>query len=83
MSNYMTLVNILDQIGKEALPEYKSYRPLPSEVDKINQARPVAFVHLFLKVKFGLLDSSERIGYVTSGIDDALQLRKQVNSSEV
>jgi hypothetical protein len=71
MSNYMTLVSILDQIRKEAPSEYKSYRPLPSEIDKINEARSVALVHLFLKVKFGLLDFSERIRYVTSGIDDA------------
>jgi hypothetical protein len=71
MGNYMTLVNILDEIRKEAPPEYKSYRPLPSEFDKINQARSAAFVHLFLKVKFGLLDFGERISYVTSGVDDA------------
>ena len=70
MSNYETLVNILDQIRKEAPSQYKTYYPLESEMEKLNQARSRAFVHLYLKVKFGLLDFIEREGYVVDGTDD-------------
>ncbi len=70
MSNYGTLVRILDQIRKEAPAEYKSYYPLETDIEKINQARAKALIHLYLKVKFGLLDFGQREQYVTDGIDD-------------
>lgn len=70
MSNYETLVRILDQIRKEASAQYKSYYPLETDVEKLNQSRSKAFIHLFLKVKFGLLDFEERQQYITDGIDD-------------
>lgn len=70
MSNYQTLVRILDQIRKEASPEYRSYYPIANDTEKLNEARSLAFIHLFLKVKCGLLDFNERIKYVTDGIDD-------------
>lgn len=70
MSNYKTLVSILDQIRKEAPPQYKTYYPLESEIEKLNQARSRAFVHFYLKVKFGLLDFIERERYLVDGTDD-------------
>ncbi len=70
MSNYETLVRILDQIRKEAPAEYKSYYPLESDVEKLNQARAKALIHLYLKVKFGLLDFKQREQYVTDSTDD-------------
>lgn len=70
MSNYETLVNILDQIRKEAPAEYKFYYPLETDVENLNKARSRAFIHLYLKVKFGLLDFTERQHFVTDDIDD-------------
>jgi len=70
MSKYQTLVTILDQIRKEAPSQYKSYYPLESDIEKLNQARSKAFIHLYLKVKFGLLDFEEREKYITDDIDD-------------
>ena len=70
MSNYDTLVRILDQIRKEAPAEYKSYYPLETDVEKLNQARAKALIHLYLKVKFGLLDFKQREQYVTDSTND-------------
>jgi hypothetical protein len=64
-SKYSTLVNILDQIRKEAPQEYKRYHVLETDIDKLNQARSRAFIHLFLKVRFGLLDFKAREYYIT------------------
>lgn len=70
MGNYETLVRILDQIRKEAPYQYKSYYPLDTETEKLNQARSKTFIHLYLKVRFGLLDFEEREKYITDGSDD-------------
>ena len=70
MSNYDTLVKILDQIRNEAPSQYKSYYPVESDIEKVNQARSKAFIHLFLKVRFGLLDFLEREKRVTDDTDD-------------
>jgi hypothetical protein len=60
MNKYDTLVNILDKLRFEAPLENKRYRPNDDEIEKLNQARSRAFIHLFLKVKFGILDFNER-----------------------
>ena len=70
MSNHEILVRILDQIRKEAPAQYKSYYPLEAEIEKLNQARSRTFIHLYLKVKFGLLDFEERQQFITDDIDD-------------
>lgn len=70
MSNYETLVRILDQIRNEAPSQYRSYYPVEDDTEKVNQARSKAFIHLFLKVRFGLLDFLEREKWVTDDIDD-------------
>jgi hypothetical protein len=70
MSKYQILVNILDQLRSEAPPQFTSYYPLSNDFEKINQARAKAFIHLYLKVKFGLLEFLEREAYITDGAND-------------
>ncbi|WP_404985855.1 AIPR family protein [Chryseobacterium sp. M5] len=70
MNKYHTLLNILDVIRKEAPENYKFYHPLEEEEEKLNKARSRAYIHLFLKVKFGLLNFSDREEYVTDDPDD-------------
>jgi len=67
MSNYDTLLQILDQIRREAPPEFARYHPDENDFEKINQARSRAYVHLYLKVKFGILDFREREKWVSDG----------------
>ncbi len=64
-SKYRTLVHILDQIRKEAPQEFKRYHVLESDTDKLDQARSRTFIHLFLKVRFGILDFKEREYFIT------------------
>jgi len=71
MSKFQTLVNILDVLRKEAPEGYNFYHPLDSDVVNVNKARSRALVHLYLKVKFGLISFQEREKYVTDGINDA------------
>lgn len=71
MNKYETLVKILDVLRKEAPESYKFYHPLESNTIKLNQARARSYIHLFLKVKFGLLTFEEREKYVTDGSEDA------------
>lgn len=68
---YEMLVNILDRIRMEA-PENleKTYKPDPSEMEKINAARARAFIHLFLKVNFGLMEFKEREKKITDSSYD-------------
>jgi len=72
VSKYSTLVRILDQIRQEAAGSdfVEMYCPAPNDFTKINQARSRAFIHLYLKVGFGLLDFKEREHYVTDGTAD-------------
>jgi len=70
MSHFETLIRILDQLRTEAPSQYKSYYPLESDIEKLNQARAKALIHLFLKVKFGLLDFLEREACITDDTDD-------------
>lgn len=69
-NKYNILLNVLDTLRKEAPEEYKKYHPLDSEQEKLNQARSRAYIHLFLKVKFGLLDFLERENYITDESQD-------------
>jgi hypothetical protein len=68
MSKYNTLLNVLDRIRQEATPAFTvKYNPLLNDVESTNQARARAFIHLFLKVGFGILDFESREMYVTDG----------------
>lgn len=70
MSKYKTLVHILDQICQEAPEKFKRYRPEINDIEKSNQARSRALIHLYLKVNFGLLDFSSRERLITDGSYD-------------
>lgn len=66
---YSTLVQILDRIAKEA-PEndkYKLYRPSKSKEEAVTLMRSRAYIHLYLWVKFGLLDFVDRESLITDG----------------
>lgn len=67
MNKYKTLIRVLDEIRFESPLEYKIYRPESNDLEKINQARSRAFVHLFLKGSFNLLDFKEREHFITEG----------------
>jgi hypothetical protein len=68
---YDTLVTILDTIRAEAPTKYSAkYQPNGTEIEKINNARSRAFIHLYLKVAFGVLDFEEREHFVTDGTGD-------------
>ncbi|MFQ2250116.1 AIPR family protein [Aeromonas dhakensis] len=71
MTKYKTLVSVLDQIRFEAPIEYKKYRPNQNDMEKINQARGKALIHLYLKVKFGVLDFKSRERVITDKGYDA------------
>jgi AIPR protein len=70
MSKYLTLVNILDELRKEAPIQYKKYYPIEANTEDLNKARARAYIHLFLKVKFGLLTFIERENFITDDTDD-------------
>ena len=70
MSKYNDLVRVLDSLCEEAPIEYKKYHPNLDNTPAVEQARARAYIHLFLKAKFGLLTFAEREAYITDGADD-------------
>ena len=64
------LVRILDRIRLEAPTSYKSYHPDPSNAEGVIKARSLSFIHLLLKVKFGLTDFLSRHQRITDGTQD-------------
>lgn len=70
MIKYQYLVNILDKIRDEAPMENKRYHPNHTEFEQLNQARARVFIHLFLKVKFGITAFLERENFITDDTDD-------------
>lgn len=70
MTKYQTLINILDTIIKEAPASMNKKYPTTSDIEKQNQSRARAFIHLYLKVNFGLLDFKEREHYISDGSYD-------------
>jgi hypothetical protein len=71
MKKYYTLLNILDKIRSEATSKYSAkYNPSSSDIEGLNQARSRAFIHLFLKVSFGILEFDQREYYITDGTYD-------------
>lgn len=68
---YDTFLRILDKIRSEAPDSMKArYRPDPSDTEKANQARARAFIHLYLKVMFGIADFMLRERTITDGAYD-------------
>ena len=68
--SYTTLVRTLDALRREAPRSFKSYHPKGDDVEKLNQARATAFIHLFLKVRFGLGDFQKRHEHLCDGTQD-------------
>lgn len=69
-TKYLTLLNILDRLRKEAPSRYRRYHVLTTDIDGLNHARARSFIHLFLKVKFGLLDFMDREHFITDNPGD-------------
>jgi hypothetical protein len=67
---YRTLVNVLDRICGEAPPERRTYHPDPANDEAVHLARSRAYIHLYLKVNYGLLHFEEREKLVTDGPSD-------------
>ena len=67
---YEYLVSVLDQLSREAPAEMKRYNVDTANATDVEHARARAFIHLFLKVKFGLVDFTEREQYVTDAPGD-------------
>ena len=61
---------MLDKLRIEAPEVYKKYYPQEGETEKLNQARSRAYIHLFLKVKFGFLDFLDREEKITDASED-------------
>jgi hypothetical protein len=72
MTKYSMLVNILDQIRAEGASTKFTAKYIPSTTDpeQINHERSRAFIHLYLKVSFGMLDFTEREHLITDGSND-------------
>lgn len=70
MSKYQTLIRILDQIRNEAPESLKKYNPPNNNLEQINQARAKAYIHLYLKVKFGIYEFLERESLITDEGED-------------
>lgn len=71
MTKYNTLINILDAILKEAPTSMCHKYPIANlSEERLNQARSRAFIHLYLKVSFGLLDFEQREHLLTDGAFD-------------
>src|SRR4051812_43542108 len=71
MSKYQILTNILDRLRAEAVAAGFTRRfPHSFDFESITQARSRAYLHLFLKVKFGLLNPTEREVFITDGGPD-------------
>lgn len=68
---YETFLRVLDNIRNEASPKSNPrYLPDPDDIEKVNQARARAFIHLYLKVMFGITDFSQRERSITDGAYD-------------
>ena len=70
MSKYSDLVRVLDSLRMEAPSEFPIYNPDSDNLQAVEQARSRAYIHLFLKAKFGLLSFEEREHFVTDGSAD-------------
>lgn len=65
MTKYSDLIKIVDKLRLEAPLNYSRYHPKSEEIEKLENARGRAFIHLYLKVTFGIIDFNERENYIT------------------
>jgi len=66
---YETLVKILDKISEDAPEELTIYKKRES-IEDLNLSRSRCFIHLFLKVRFGISTFIKREELITDGIND-------------
>lgn len=71
MSKYNDLVKIIESLRKEAPLDHKRYHPKEGDVDGYRKALSRTYLHLFLKVKFGLVNFVDRESYITDDPSDA------------
>lgn len=71
-TKYQMLLRILDAIRAEANGSKwaQQYACESIDEDEIRQARAKAFIHLYLKVMFGLMEFAERESFITDGNND-------------
>ena len=67
-TKYEILVSMLDDLCKEAPAEYKRYHP--TNKDEVPEARGLAYIHLLLKIRFGLRSFGDREAFITDGAND-------------
>ena len=68
---YDTFLRILDRIRAEAPDNMAGrYLPEPTDTEKVNQARARAFIHLYLKVMFGITEFVQRERTITDATGD-------------
>ena len=67
---YDTFLQVLDDLRLQAPESNNKYRPNVTNIEEINQARSLAFAHLFLKVKCGIDPFIERDKRTTDGSAD-------------
>lgn len=67
---YQILLNILDKICEEAPSKFTSYQVDHNNPKSLDQIRSKAFIHLFLQVKYGMMDFAERHNLITEGPGD-------------
>ncbi|CAB1062357.1 hypothetical protein D1BOALGB6SA_7134 [Olavius sp. associated proteobacterium Delta 1] len=71
MTKYKILIKILDAIIQEAPANMtQRYYRKADNLEYLNQSRAKAFIHLYLKVTFGLLNFNEREHFITDGSHD-------------
>lgn len=70
MNRYQVLLRVLDQLRTEAPPNFKTYHPADDEIELVNAARSLAYIHLLLKVRFGLIEFLQRDIFLTDGASD-------------
>jgi len=71
-TKYAMLLRVLDALCGEAQGTKwaSQYATASVDPDDIQKARSKAFIHLYLKVMFGIADFAERESYVTDGCQD-------------
>jgi len=69
LSKYQILNQILDLCCKEAPQSYRSYHESKTD-EQLIQRRSLGYIHLYLKVKFGIADFSIRHSQITDGTQD-------------
>ena len=65
-----TLTKALDTLRQEAPKSYTTYHPEIDNLEGLCRARALAYIHLLLKVRFGIADFLDRHKFITEGSQD-------------